>query len=79
MLVTSSNSMYSESESFLDPAALEASISSRVASDIVVSRPWGRVNAFGCAGNVASSALVPQAPLTPFESKQLDGNEGGVG
>ena len=68
MLVISSNSLNSKAESFLDPAAFEASIPSRVASDIVVSRPWGRVNASGCAGNVASSALVPQAPLTPFES-----------
>jgi len=58
--------MNSEAESFLDPAAFEASSTSRVARDIVVSRPWGQANASGCAGNDASSALVSQAPLVPL-------------
>ena len=42
----------------------------------MASRLWGRVNASGCAGSEASSALVPQAQLVPLNFNSRVGMEG---
>ena len=68
--------MNSESEPFLDPAAFEASISSRVVSNLGALRQWGQASVSGCDGIDASSALVPQDPLDPSNLNNGIGSKG---